>query len=144
MKQVGMEQHWLELLRQYVRPLQEHVFLGYTHDVGFCAAGRRRMQSSSFHFMPLKFLCASCNFLVVVFFPEGHENQGWLRKRPHQRYSHAAGRVGQNVGLFPRGIRRAAQQTRFLGIRRRKILLITFGIWESTAVNISCTLFCFV
>ncbi|XP_059468645.1 multifunctional procollagen lysine hydroxylase and glycosyltransferase LH3 [Neocloeon triangulifer] len=32
MKQVGMEQHWLEFLRVFVRPLQEHVFLGYTHD----------------------------------------------------------------------------------------------------------------
>lgn len=49
MKQVGMEQHWLELLRQYVRPLQEHVFLGYTHEVGSCAARRNGECSLSFH-----------------------------------------------------------------------------------------------
>ncbi|XP_015835811.1 procollagen-lysine,2-oxoglutarate 5-dioxygenase isoform X2 [Tribolium castaneum] len=32
MNQVGWEKHWLEFLRKYVRPLQEHVFLGYFHD----------------------------------------------------------------------------------------------------------------
>ncbi len=32
MNQVGWESHWLEFLRKYVRPLQEHVFLGYFHD----------------------------------------------------------------------------------------------------------------
>lgn len=33
MKQVGLEAHWLEVLRLYVRPLQELVFTGYFHDV---------------------------------------------------------------------------------------------------------------
>ncbi|KAJ9584647.1 hypothetical protein L9F63_021009, partial [Diploptera punctata] len=32
MKQVGLEPHWLEVLRLYVRPLQELVFTGYFHD----------------------------------------------------------------------------------------------------------------
>lgn len=32
MKQVGLEAHWLEVLRLYVRPLQELVFTGYFHD----------------------------------------------------------------------------------------------------------------
>ncbi|XP_054270597.1 procollagen-lysine,2-oxoglutarate 5-dioxygenase-like isoform X1 [Macrosteles quadrilineatus] len=32
MNQVGYEQTWMEFLRVYVRPLQEHVFLGYIHD----------------------------------------------------------------------------------------------------------------
>jgi procollagen-lysine,2-oxoglutarate 5-dioxygenase len=32
MNQVGWERHWLEFLRKYVRPLQEHVFIGYFHD----------------------------------------------------------------------------------------------------------------
>ncbi|XP_044750581.1 procollagen-lysine,2-oxoglutarate 5-dioxygenase isoform X2 [Coccinella septempunctata] len=32
MNQVGWDRHWLFFLQQYVRPLQEHVFIGYTHD----------------------------------------------------------------------------------------------------------------
>ncbi|XP_063229636.1 procollagen-lysine,2-oxoglutarate 5-dioxygenase isoform X3 [Bacillus rossius redtenbacheri] len=32
MKQVGLEPHWMEMLRLYVRPLQELVFTGYVHD----------------------------------------------------------------------------------------------------------------
>ncbi|XP_045509441.1 procollagen-lysine,2-oxoglutarate 5-dioxygenase isoform X2 [Colias croceus] len=32
MKQVGLDAHWLHILRRYVRPLQEMVFLGYFHD----------------------------------------------------------------------------------------------------------------
>ncbi|XP_045469942.1 procollagen-lysine,2-oxoglutarate 5-dioxygenase [Harmonia axyridis] len=32
MSQVGWDRHWLFFLQQYVRPLQELVFLGYTHD----------------------------------------------------------------------------------------------------------------
>lgn len=32
MNQVGWERHWLYFLQKYVRPLQEHVFLGYFHD----------------------------------------------------------------------------------------------------------------
>uniref|UniRef100_A0A1B6LRI1 procollagen-lysine 5-dioxygenase n=1 Tax=Graphocephala atropunctata TaxID=36148 RepID=A0A1B6LRI1_9HEMI len=32
MNQVGYDQTWMEFLRLYVRPLQEHVFLGYFHD----------------------------------------------------------------------------------------------------------------
>ncbi|GFG29485.1 hypothetical protein Cfor_05047, partial [Coptotermes formosanus] len=32
MKQVGLEAHWLEVLRLYIRPLQELVFTGYFHD----------------------------------------------------------------------------------------------------------------
>lgn len=33
MKQVDLEQQWLYFLREYVRPIQEKVFLGYHHDV---------------------------------------------------------------------------------------------------------------
>jgi procollagen-lysine,2-oxoglutarate 5-dioxygenase len=33
MNQVGFEQHWLYFLREYIRPVQEKVFIGYFHDV---------------------------------------------------------------------------------------------------------------
>lgn len=33
MRQIGMERQWLAFLRDYVRPLQERVFLGYHHYV---------------------------------------------------------------------------------------------------------------
>lgn len=33
MNQVDYERHWLHFLQQYVRPLQERVFIGYFHDV---------------------------------------------------------------------------------------------------------------
>lgn len=37
MRQIGMERQWLAFLRDYVRPLQERVFLGYQHYVSlFC------------------------------------------------------------------------------------------------------------
>ncbi|BFZ23213.1 hypothetical protein BsWGS_26252 [Bradybaena similaris] len=32
MNQVGLERHWLHFLREFVRPLQEKVFIGYFHD----------------------------------------------------------------------------------------------------------------
>nr|CAD7453420.1 unnamed protein product [Timema tahoe] len=32
MKQVGLEPHWLEVLKAYVRPLQELMYTGYFHD----------------------------------------------------------------------------------------------------------------
>lgn len=32
MNQVGLEQHWLYFLREYIRPVQEKVFTGYFHD----------------------------------------------------------------------------------------------------------------
>lgn len=32
MNQVGLEQHWLFFLREYIRPVQEKVFVGYFHD----------------------------------------------------------------------------------------------------------------
>ncbi|XP_073976673.1 procollagen lysyl hydroxylase [Rhodnius prolixus] len=32
MNQVGLERQWLYILQQYIRPLQERVFLGYYHD----------------------------------------------------------------------------------------------------------------
>ncbi|KAK9501159.1 hypothetical protein O3M35_002249 [Rhynocoris fuscipes] len=32
MNQVGLDKHWLYILKQYIRPLQEHVFIGYFHD----------------------------------------------------------------------------------------------------------------
>ncbi|XP_015911876.2 procollagen-lysine,2-oxoglutarate 5-dioxygenase 1 isoform X2 [Parasteatoda tepidariorum] len=32
MNQVGFEQHWLYFLREYIRPMQEKIFIGYTHD----------------------------------------------------------------------------------------------------------------
>jgi hypothetical protein len=32
MNQVGLEQHWLYFLREYIRPVQEKVFIGYFHD----------------------------------------------------------------------------------------------------------------
>lgn len=35
MRQVGMDRQWLAFLRDYVRPLQERVFLGYVHYVSF-------------------------------------------------------------------------------------------------------------
>lgn len=35
MNQVGLEQHWLYFLREYIRPVQEKIFLGYSHDVSF-------------------------------------------------------------------------------------------------------------
>ena len=33
MKQIGLEYHWLYFLKEYVRPLQENVFIGYYHNV---------------------------------------------------------------------------------------------------------------
>ena len=33
LNQVGLERMWLTLLREYVRPLQQRIFLGYNHDV---------------------------------------------------------------------------------------------------------------
>ncbi|EEC17927.1 procollagen-lysine, 2-oxoglutarate 5-dioxygenase, putative, partial [Ixodes scapularis] len=33
MNQVNFEQHWLFFLREYIKPVQEKVFLGYFHDV---------------------------------------------------------------------------------------------------------------
>lgn len=33
MNQVGLEQHWLYFLREYIRPVQEKIFIGYYHDV---------------------------------------------------------------------------------------------------------------
>lgn len=33
MKQIGFEQHWLYLLRTYIRPVQEKLFMGYFSDV---------------------------------------------------------------------------------------------------------------
>lgn len=35
MNQVGLEQHWLYFLREYIRPVQEKIFTGYFHDVNF-------------------------------------------------------------------------------------------------------------
>lgn len=35
MKQVGLDALWLEFLNDFVRPLQEKVFLGYYHNVSF-------------------------------------------------------------------------------------------------------------
>lgn len=35
MNQVGLEPLWLKILQDYVRPLQEKVFIGYFHDVSF-------------------------------------------------------------------------------------------------------------
>ncbi|EEB15965.1 Procollagen-lysine,2-oxoglutarate 5-dioxygenase 3 precursor, putative [Pediculus humanus corporis] len=32
MKQIGLEYHWLYFLKEYVRPLQENVFIGYYHN----------------------------------------------------------------------------------------------------------------
>ncbi|CAL1268445.1 unnamed protein product [Larinioides sclopetarius] len=32
MNQVGFEQQWLYFLREYIRPVQEKIFIGYTHD----------------------------------------------------------------------------------------------------------------
>ncbi|CAG2118042.1 unnamed protein product [Medioppia subpectinata] len=32
MSQVGFEQHWLYFLREYIRPVQEKLFVGYHHD----------------------------------------------------------------------------------------------------------------
>ncbi|XP_063837610.1 procollagen-lysine,2-oxoglutarate 5-dioxygenase isoform X1 [Ostrinia nubilalis] len=32
MNQVGLERHWLQILKEYVRPLQEMVFTGYYHN----------------------------------------------------------------------------------------------------------------
>ncbi|XP_064461104.1 procollagen-lysine,2-oxoglutarate 5-dioxygenase 1-like isoform X2 [Ornithodoros turicata] len=32
MNQVGLEQHWLYFLREYIRPVQEKIFIGYFHD----------------------------------------------------------------------------------------------------------------
>ncbi|KAI7697685.1 Multifunctional procollagen lysine hydroxylase and glycosyltransferase LH3 [Sarcoptes scabiei] len=32
MNQVGLEQHWLYFLREYIRPVQEKIFIGYYHD----------------------------------------------------------------------------------------------------------------
>lgn len=36
MNQVGLEPVWLKFLQDYVRPLQEKVFIGYFHDVSLC------------------------------------------------------------------------------------------------------------
>ena len=33
MNQVGLEQQWLFFLREYIRPVQEKLFIGYFHDV---------------------------------------------------------------------------------------------------------------
>lgn len=33
MNQVGLEPMWMQFLKDYVRPLQELVFIGYYHDV---------------------------------------------------------------------------------------------------------------
>lgn len=33
MNQVGLEQQWLYFLREYIRPVQVKVFIGYDHDV---------------------------------------------------------------------------------------------------------------
>jgi len=33
MNQVGLEQQWLYFLQQYIRPIQEKIFIGYFHDV---------------------------------------------------------------------------------------------------------------
>lgn len=35
MNQVNYEAHWLHFLNEYVRPLQERVFIGYYHDVSY-------------------------------------------------------------------------------------------------------------
>ncbi|KAF8767482.1 Procollagen-lysine like protein [Argiope bruennichi] len=32
MNQIGFEQQWLYFLREYIRPVQEKIFIGYTHD----------------------------------------------------------------------------------------------------------------
>jgi len=34
MKQIDFEEHWLNFLNIYVRPLQEKVFIGYVSEVG--------------------------------------------------------------------------------------------------------------
>lgn len=36
MKQVGMEEQWLEFLRAYVKPLVENEFVGFQSDVSDC------------------------------------------------------------------------------------------------------------
>jgi hypothetical protein len=85
MKQVGMEQHWLELLRQYVRPLQEHVFLGYTHEVGSRAARRKGECSLQCFTSPnfFKFLFrADRNVSVVVFFSKDTRIKGGYENVP--------------------------------------------------------------
>jgi hypothetical protein len=35
MKQIAIEEQWLEFLRLFVRPLVENTFTGYMSDVGF-------------------------------------------------------------------------------------------------------------
>ena len=34
MKQIGLEEQWLEFLENYVMPLQESVFIGHASEVG--------------------------------------------------------------------------------------------------------------
>ncbi len=36
MKQINMEEGWLEFLRLYVKPLVESIFMGFTSDVRVC------------------------------------------------------------------------------------------------------------
>ncbi|KAG8231868.1 hypothetical protein J437_LFUL011773 [Ladona fulva] len=49
MKQVGMEQHWLEFLRVIVRPLQELVFTGYYHDDPRIEGGYEQVPTRDIH-----------------------------------------------------------------------------------------------
>lgn len=34
MNQIGFERHWLYMLDEYVRPIQEKLFIGYSQKVG--------------------------------------------------------------------------------------------------------------
>ena len=49
MKQVGLEQQWLYFLREYVRPVQEKIFIGYYHDV--CSLTICRESFSNYKFV---------------------------------------------------------------------------------------------
>ena len=51
MRQIGMEHQWLYFLAEFVRPLQERVFLGYIHYVRFgrvLIADNRQYSSAQF------------------------------------------------------------------------------------------------
>jgi hypothetical protein len=66
MNQVGLEQQWLFFLREYIRPVQEKVFIGYFHDVSesFSLESHLRCRSEAFSFSSVDL--ESSHFLILL------------------------------------------------------------------------------
>lgn len=96
MNQVNFERQWLYLLKEYVRPLQELVFLGYYHDVRY-------------------------HFIKIIQPFLGSQTWNWLWSCSHARHSHDPSWFWRGLVRISQRVRQplAAENIhRILGLRK--------------------------